>query len=346
MFNLLCASWVASWLWLIIVLVALTVFLTVVFILLPFKVWHKTIINKCYISMFKLIGMKQRKVDLNLIVDSYIFAKKSGIYITLQELESHLLAGGNIKKVVDAIVIANSANIDLSIDTAKAIDLAGKDVVKEVKNCINPFVLETETIGVVCLDGIELKLKIKLTMKQNINKIVGSIGKETILARIAESVISCASGFENHKIAMKSSSVISDFILTQKICKDSCYEIVSCDVTSIEIGRDFASSLRIAKIEEENKMASSKAEQRRLQALAEEQEMKVKVQQMNANKVAAEMEVPKAISKACEEGKLNIMDYYKMQNIIADTNMRKAIALGSSNSDDDFDSNKIDFGDD
>ncbi len=343
--NLMCVSWVSSWLWLIILLVALITFVVVILILLPFKVWRKTLVNKCHIGMFKLIGMKQRKVDLNLIVDSYIFAKKSGVFITLQELENHLLAGGNIKKVVDAVVIANSANIDLSVDTAKAIDLSGKDVAKEVKNCINPFVLDSETIGAVCLDGVELKIKLKLTIKQNINKIVGSVGKETILARIAESVISCVSGFENHKLAMKSSSIISNFVLTQKVCKDSCFEIVSCDVTSVEIGRDFASVLRIAKIEEENKLASSKAEQRRLQALADEQEMKVKVQQMNADKVAAEMEVPKAISKACEEGKLNIMDYYKMQNIIADTNMRKAIAMGSSNNDN-SDDNKINMFDD
>ena len=324
--NLLGKFVLLDWLWLIILVVILIAFVVAVCIMVPLKLWFRTLASGAKVSMFKLMGMKQRKINAHTIVEAYISAKKAGLYIDIEELETHHMAGGDVSKVVNALISAYSAKIDLSIDTAKAIDLAGKDVFEVVKSSITPKVVETETISAIVKDGMEVKVRARITIRANIGKILGGTGEETIVARVTEGVVATVGGYNNHKDVLQNPDLISKAVLTKNLDKGSAYEVLSIDISNIDIGRDIASQLRMNQAETDKQIANAKAEERRFAAIAEEQEMRVRAQEMSAAKIAAEAEVPKAMVKAFEEGKINVMDYYKMQNIIADTNMRKAIA--------------------
>lgn len=337
MANLLLSSSILNWLWLIIFGVILIAFFVVVLILLPVKIWFKSISCGCKIPMFQLIGLKSRKANVSVIVDAFICAKKAGIYVDIEELETHHIAGGDITGIVNALISAYNAKIELSIDTAKALDLAGYNVFDVVKSSINPRVIETQTFNAVCKDGIELKARAKVTVKGKISKVLGNAGEETILSRVVESISSAISGSDSHQEVLQNLDFISNMVIAKNLDKGTCFDILSIDIISTEIGKDIGSMFMMEQAKREQQLATYKMEERKYQALCEEQELKAKVQKMKIAKIEADAEVPKALAKAFEEGKINIMDYYKVQNIIADTNMRKSLALSNkkNNTDDD-----------
>lgn len=333
MINLLGRFVLLDWLWLIILMVILIAFIVIICIMVPLKLWFRALTSGAKVSMIKLIGLKQRKVNVYTIVEAYISAKKAGLYVEIDELEAHNMAGGDVNKVINALISANSAKIDLSLDTAKAIDLAGKDVFEVVKSSVTPKVIETGAISAIVKDGMEVKVKARVTVRANISKILGGTGEETIIAKVTEGIVATIGGYSDHKDVLQNPDLISKAVLSKNLDKGSAYEVLSVDISNIDIGRNIGAQLRMDQAETEKQIASAKAEERRFNAIAEEQEMRVKAQEMSAAKIAAEAEVPKAVVKAFEEGKINVIDYYKMQNIIADTNMRKAIAKDSDDED-------------
>lgn len=325
-----------DWLWLIILGAILIAAVVVICIMLPVKLWIRTLSSGAKVSMFKLIGMKQRKINAYTIVEAYISAKKAGIYIDIDELEAHHMAGGDVSKVVNALISAYNAKIDLSVDTAKAIDLAGKDVFEAVKSSVSPKVIETETISAIVKDGMEVKVRARITIRANLGKILGGPGEKTIIARVTEGIVATIGGYNDHKDVLQNPDLISKTVYSKNLDKGSAYEVLSIDISNVDLGRNIAAQLRVDQAETEKHIANAKAEERRFNAIAQEQEMRVRAQEMSAAKIAAEAEVPKAMIKAFEEGKINVMDYYKIQNIIADTNMRKAIAKDPVDDDDDL----------
>ena len=326
MSNLLGKFVLLDWLWLIILGVILIAFVVIVCIMVPIKIWFRALISGAKVSMFKLIGMRQRKLNVSTIVEAYINAKKAGLYIDIEELETHHTAGGDVNRVVNALVSAYSAKVDLSIETAKAIDLAGKDIFEIVKVCVNPKVIETGIVSAIAKDGIEVKIKARVTVRAVLGKILGNAGEETIIARVTEGIVSTVGGYSNHKDIVQNADLISKMVLSKNLDRGCSYDILSIDISDVDIGRNIGAQLRADQAESDKRIANAKAEERRYIAIAQEQEMKVKAQEMKAAKIAAEAEVPKAMAKAFEEGKMDVMDYYKMQNLIADTNMRKALA--------------------
>ena len=319
-----------DFLWLyIIIAIFLACFITFL-VFVPMKVWFRSLVSGAHISMSKLVGMKLRKVNVALIVEAYISARKAGIEMDVEELETHYMAGGDVSKVINALISAHSAKINLSIDTAKAIDLAGRDVLSAVKVSVNPKVIETPVIAAIAKDGIELKVRARVTVRANIGRVVGGAGEETIVARVGEGIVTTVGSAEDHSEVLQNPDLISKTVLAKGLDTGSAYEILSIDIADIDVGRNIGALLKMDQAEAEKRIANAKAEERRAMAVAKEQEMRVKTQEMNAVKLAAEAEVPKAMAKAFEEGKLGIMDYYKMQNVVADTKMRNSLA-GSNN---------------
>ena len=275
--------------------------------------------------MSRLVGMRLRKIKIGMIVDSYIKAKKAGLDINIAELETHYLAQGDVVKVVNALISAHSANIDLKIKTAMAIELAGRDVLNAVKVSVNPKVIETPVVSAIAKDGIELRAKAKVTVRANISRLIGGAGEETIIARVGEGVVTTVGSAVSHKELLENPDRISRTVLDKGLDSGTAYEILSIDIADIDVGRNIGAQLQMDQAEADKRIAQAKAEERRALAVAREQEMKAKTQEMRASVVAAEAEVPKAISEAFRSGRLGIMDYYNMQNIQADTAMRNAI---------------------
>ena len=319
-----------DFLWLYIILAILLAGLIAFLIVVPMKVWFRAFVSGAHISMNKLVGMKLRKVNTHLIVEAYISARKAGIEMDVEELETHYMAGGDVSKVINALISAHSAKINLSIDTAKAIDLAGRDVLAAVKVSVNPKVIETPVIAAIAKDGIELKVKARVTVRANIGRVVGGAGEETIVARVGEGIVTTVGSAEDHSEVLQNPDLISKTVLAKGLDTGSAYEILSIDIADIDVGRNIGALLKMDQAEAEKRIANAKAEERRAMAVAKEQEMRVKTQEMNAVKLAAEAEVPRAMAKAFEEGKIGVMDYYKMQNVVADTKMRNSLA-GSGN---------------
>ncbi len=307
------------------VAVLLIIFIVLI-IIVPMKVWFRALVSGAHISMGRLVGMKLRKVDVNMIVEAYVAAKKAGLTIDINELETHFMAGGDVVKVVNALVSAHSAKINLSIDTAKAIDLAGRDVLNAVKVSVNPKVIETPLVSAIAKDGVELHVKARVTVRANIGRLVGGAGEETILARVGEGIVTTVGSAENHGEVLQNPDLISKTVLAKGLDSGTAFEILSLDIADIDVGRNIGAQLRMDTAEAEKRIANAKAEGRRAMAVAAEQEMRAKAQEMNAIKIAAEAEVPKAMANAFKDGKLGVMDYYRMQNVVADTDMRKSIA--------------------
>ncbi len=307
------------------VAVLLIIFIVLI-IIVPMKVWFRALVSGAHISMGRLVGMKLRKVDVNMIVEAYVAAKKAGLTIDINELETHFMAGGDVVKVVNALVSAHSAKINLSIDTAKAIDLAGRDVLNAVKVSVNPKVIETPLVSAIAKDGVELHVKARVTVRANIGRLVGGAGEETILARVGEGIVTTVGSAENHGEVLQNPDLISKTVLAKGLDSGTAFEILSLDIADIDVGRNIGAQLRMDTAEAEKRIANAKAEERRAMAVAAEQEMRAKAQEMNAIKIAAEAEVPKAMANAFKDGKLGVMDYYRMQNVVADTDMRKSIA--------------------
>jgi uncharacterized protein YqfA (UPF0365 family) len=270
--------------------------------------------------------MRIRKVPPSLIVNALINGNKAGIPVTANDLETHYMAGGNVNNVVKALISADKANIPLGFNMAAAIDLAGRDVADAVQLSVNPRVINTPPVAAVAKDGIQLIAKAKVTVRANIAQLVGGAGEDTILARVGEGIVTTIGSAASHKAVLENPDTISKTILAKGLDAGTAFEILSIDIADIDIGKNIGAELQTDQAEADLKVANAKAEERRAMAVAEEQEMKAKAQDARASVILAEAEIPKAMAEAFRNGNLGIMDYYKMKNIEADTNMRDSIS--------------------
>lgn len=306
----------------IIVAVVIIIFLAIV----PIGTWFTAAISNAHVSMSRLIGMKMRRIKYKMLVDVYIRARKAGLSIDISELESHVMAGGNVSNVVNALISAHSANIDLSLQSAKAIDLAGRDVLNAVKVSVNPKVIETPVISAIAKNGIELRVKARVTVRANISRLIGGAGEETIIARVGEGIVTTVGSSETHKEVLENPDLISKTVLKKGLDAGTAYEILSIDIADVDVGRNIGAQLQMDQAEADKRIAQANAEERRAMAVATEQEMRAYTQEMRAKVVEAESEVPRAMADALRNGRIGIMDYYQLQNIQADTSMRQAIS--------------------
>ena len=313
------------WAWLVIALAVVLVFIVAILIMVPINVWFRALASGAHVSMMRLIGMKMRKVDFKKIVNIYIVSQKAGLNIPIVELETHLMAGGDIENVVDALIAAHSAKLELTLEQAKAIDLAGRDVVEAVKTSVTPKVIKTGWVEAVAKNGIQVKAVAQVTLKAKLDRQIGTADTDTILARVGEGIVSAVGKAGTHTEIMSNPSVISKTILADHLDKNTAYEILSIDICDVDIGGNIGAKLKIEEAESKKKIAQAAAEERKAQAVALEQEMKAKTQEMRAVVLAAESEVHKAMATAMKSGKFGVMDYYKLQNIAADTKMRNSI---------------------
>ncbi len=293
----------------------------------PFLLWMSAQVSGVRISLVQLFLMRIRKVPPHKIVDCLIEAHKAGLQDVRRDgLEAHYLAGGHIERVVHALVSANKANIDLSFQMATAIDLAGRDVFEAVQMSVNPKVIDTPPVAAVAKDGIQLIAKARVTVRANITHLVGGAGEDTILARVGEGIVSSIGSAESHKQVLENPDSISKLVLKKGLDAGTAFELLSIDIADIDVGKNIGAQLQMDQAQADKNIAQAKAEERRAMAVALEQEMRAKEQEMRAYVVEAEAEVPKAMAEAFRSGNLGIMDYYKMKNIQADTDMRDAIA--------------------
>ena len=294
--------------------------------LIPVGLWFQAVVSGAKVSMFELIFMRFRKVPPTLMVNARINAKKAGIEISSDLLESHYMAGGNVLNVVNALISADKANIELDFQSATAIDLAGRDVLEAVQMSVNPKVIDTPPVTAVAKDGIQLIAKARVTVRANIKQLVGGAGEDTILARVGEGVVSSIGSASSHKAVLENPDSISKVVLSRGLDTGTAFEILSIDIADVDIGKNIGAILQIDQAEADKNIAQAKAEERRAMAIAEEQEMKAKAQEARAKVIEAEAEIPKAMAEAFRSGNLGVMDYYKMKNIQADTEMRDSIA--------------------
>jgi uncharacterized protein YqfA (UPF0365 family) len=292
----------------------------------PLGLWFSAILSKVKISLLDLIFMRWRKVPPEIIVKGLVNATKAGLVINSDMLEAHYLAGGNVMKVVAALISADKANIPLDFKAATAIDLAGRDVFDAVQMSVNPRVIDTPPVSAVAKDGIQLIAKARVTVRANIAQLVGGAGEETVLARVGEGIITTIGSAANHKEVLENPDRISKGVLAKGLDAGTAFEILSIDIADIDIGENIGAKLQMDQAEADKNIAQAKAEERRAMAIALEQEMKAKAQEARAKVIEAEAEIPRSISEAFRSGNLGIMDYYRMQNMKADTEMRDAFA--------------------
>ncbi|MCD6521839.1 flotillin-like protein FloA [Candidatus Calescamantes bacterium] len=298
-----------------------------------FGLWFRALLSGARVGMLNIIGMALRKVNPAVIVNSRIMAVKAGLDIPTNEMEAHYLAGGNVIRVIQALIAASKANIPLTFPQAAAIDLAGRDVLDAVRTCVTPKVIDCPdptkgpgTVSAVAKDGIQLKAKARVTVRMNIERLVGGATEETIIARVGEGIVSAIGSSETHKEVLENPDVISKTVLDKGLDAGTAFEILSIDIADVDVGENIGARLQIKQAEADKQIAQARAEQRRAMAVALEQEMKAKIAEMQAKLVEAEAEVPKAIAEAFRKGQLGIMDYYRLKNIQADTRMRESIA--------------------
>lgn len=304
----------------IILIVGIVVFVLVLFFtFVPVGLWISSMAAGVRVGIFSLIGMRLRRVVPSRIVLPLVKATKAGLSLSVNQLEAHYLAGGNVDGVVNALIASERAGIDLSFEKAAAIDLAGRNVLEAVQMSVNPKVIETPNISAVAKDGIELLVRARVTVRTNLERLVGGAGESTIIARIGEGIVTTVGSSVTHKSVLENPDDISKLILTKGLDAGTAFEILSIDIADIDIGRNVGAHLQSLQAEADKNIAQAKAEERRAMAVAKEQEMRAYV-------VEAEAEVPKALAYALREGKMGIMDYYDLQNIKADTKMRQNIA--------------------
>lgn len=299
--------------------------LVLFFSFVPVGLWISAAAADVRVGIFYMIGMKLRRVPPHRIVNALIKAEKAGLDISIDKLEAHYLAGGNVDRVVDALIAAQRAGIDLVFERAAAIDLAGRNVLEAVQMSVNPKVIETPVVAGVAQDGIELKAKARVTVRADINRLVGGAGEETIIARVGEGVVSTIGSAKSHKEVLENPDMISRTVLAKGLDAGTAFEIVSIDIADVDVGANIGARLRADQAEAEKVMAQAKAEERRAMAVAEEQEMRAETQRMRAKVVEAEAEVPRALAQALREGRIGVMEYLLMQNLQADTAMREAL---------------------
>jgi uncharacterized protein YqfA (UPF0365 family) len=304
-----------------------TIFLLwLLFYFVPVGLWFTALVSDVRVSLLQLILMRWRKVPPSVIVNNMIAATKAGLHLQRDEMEAHFLAGGHVQKVVNALISADKANIDLSFKTATAIDLAGRDVLDAVQMSVNPKVIDTKQVAAVAKDGIQLIAMARVTVRANIQQLVGGAGEETILARVGEGIVSSIGSADSHKAVLENPDSISKVVLQKGLDSGTAFEILSIDIADIDIGKNIGAALQMDQANADKNIAQAKAEERRAMAVAHEQEMKAKAQEARANVIQAEAEIPKAIAESFRSGNLGIMDYYKFQNIQADTRMRDSIS--------------------
>ena len=297
----------------------ITILVISFFIFVPVGLWVSALAANVKLSIFNLIGMKLRRVTPRNIVMPHIKSTKAGILLQVNQLEAHYLAGGNVDRVVDALIAAQRASIELPFEKAAAIDLAGRDVLEAVKMSVNPKVIETPNVSAVAKDGIELLVKARVTVRTNLERLVGGAGEATILARVGEGIVTTVGSSTSHKEVLENPDGISRVVLSKGLDSGTAYEILSIDIADVDVGRNIGAQLQTLQAEADKNIAQAKAEERRAMAVAKEQEMRAYV-------VEAEAEVPKALAAALREGRLGVMDYYDMQNLKADTDMRATIS--------------------
>ena len=300
--------------------------LAVILSFVPIGLWISALAARVPVGIFALIGMRLRRVQPVKIVVPLIKATKAGLDLSANKLEGHFLAGGNVDRVVNALIAAQRAEIPLQFERAAAIDLAGRDVLQAVQMSVNPKVIETPVVTAVAKDGIEVKARAKVTVRANIDRLVGGAGEETIIARVGEGIVTTIGSSDNHKLVLENPDKISNTVLNKGLDSGTAYEILSIDVADVDIGKNIGAQLQTDQAEADKRIAQAKAEERRAMAVAHEQEMIAAVQEMRAKVVEAEAEIPRALSQALREGNLGVMDYYQLKNMMADTDMRHSIS--------------------
>ena len=288
--------------------------------------WISAKLSNVDIGFFQLFFMQLRRVPPQIIVNSMITATKAGLQVTRNDLEAHYLAGGKINNVINALISADKANIPLTFKEATAIDLAGRDVLQAVQMCVNPKVIESPPVTAVAKDGIQLITRARVTVRANIKQFVGGAGEETVLARIGEGIVTSIGSAESHKTVMENPDTISKLVLHKGLDSGTAFEILSIDIADIDVGKNIGAYLQMDQANADKNIAQAKAEERRAMAIALEHEMKAKAQESRAKVIDAEAQIPLAIAEAFRSGKLGIMDYYKMENVKADTKMRDSLA--------------------
>lgn len=311
----------------IIAIIVVGIFLLwLIFYFIPVGLWFNALVSGVNISLLQLILMRWRKVPPQIIVRNLIAAKKAGLNLNRNELEAHYLAGGHLNLVVQALISADKANMNLDFKTATAIDLAGRNVFEAVQMSVNPKVINTPPVAAVAKDGIQLIAKARVTVRTNIKQLVGGAGEETVLARVGEGIVTSIGSALSHKQVLENPDSISRVVLEKGLDSGTAFEILSIDIADIDVGKNIGAQLQMDQANADKNIAQAKAEERRAMAVALEQEMKAKAQEARAKVIEAEAEVPLALAAAFREGHLGVMDYYRLENIKADTSMRDAIA--------------------
>ena len=310
----------------IVIIALIAILLILFFYFVPLGLWISAIAAGVKISFFDLIGMRLRRVVPSVIVGPMIKSHKAGLKLTSNKLEAHYLAGGNVDRVVDALIAAQRAEIDLTFERAAAIDLAGRDVLEAVKMSVNPKVIQTPVVTAVAMDGIQVMATARVTVRANIDRLVGGAGEDTVLARVGEGIVTTVGSSETHKKVLENPDSISKTVLEKGLDSGTAFEILSIDIADVDVGKNIGAQLQTDQAEADKEIAQAKAEERRAMAVAEEQEMKARVQEMQAKVVEAESEVPKAMAEALRSGNMGVMDYMNLKNIEADTDMRDMIS--------------------
>ncbi len=316
----------ANFLFIVGVGIGVLILLWLIFYLIPIGLWFNALVSGVRISLLQLVLMRWRKIPPGIIVNSMIAATKAGLIVKRDDLEAHFLAGGRLKPVIQALISADKANIELSFKMATAIDLAGRDVFEAVQMSVLPKVITTPKVSAVAKDGIQLIATARVTVRASIKQLVGGAGEETILARVGEGVVSSIGSADSHKRVLENPDIISKAVLSRGLDSGTAFEILSIDIADIDVGKNIGAQLQMDQANADKSIAQAKAEERRAMAIAAEQEMKAKAQEARAKVILAEAEIPLAISESFRNGNLGIMDYYKFQNIQADTKMRESIS--------------------
>ncbi|MBR0463847.1 MAG: flotillin-like protein FloA [Clostridia bacterium] len=310
----------------VVILVLIVIFLIIFLNLVPLSLWISATASGVHVSIGTLVGMRFRRINPSRIVLPLIKATKAGLKVDMNEMEAHLLAGGNVDRVINALIAAESAQIPLEFESCRAIDLAGRDVLQAVQMSVNPRVIETPVVAAIAKDGIALRAQARVTGRANIARLVGGAGEETITARVGEGIVTTIGSAETHKEVLENPDRISQTVLSKGLDAGTAFEILSIDIADVDVGRNIGAQLQMDQAEADRRIAQAKAEERRAMAVAHEQELIATVQEMRAKVVEAEAEVPHAMAEALKNGKMGVMDYYQMQNVISDTRMRDAIS--------------------
>lgn len=322
-------------------IIILAVFAIALFLnFVPIGLWISAMAAGVDVGIFNLIGMRLRRVPASQIVLPLIKANKAGLNVNVNQLEAHYLAGGDVDRVIDALIAAHRADIPLTFERACAIDLAGRNVLEAVQMSVNPEVIETPVVSAVAKNGIELKVKARVTVRANIDRLVGGAGEATIIARVGEGIVTNVGSAVNHSEVLENPDHISRTVLEKGLDAGTAFEILSIDIADVDVGRNIGAELMTDQAEADKRIAQARAEERRAMAVAKEQEMKAYTQEMQAKVVEAQAKVPAAMAFALENGRIGVMDYYKMNNIVADTEMRNMIADAGPEGDNSPTSNK------